>query len=151
MVFAIGWSSVSIASVNTMQISMQHGQMQNSSGVSSVGHRQMMQNMSVQEMKNHCMEVQQNLEQHSPHSNHDQKMQNLKDCHIELIQAKKSQHTHCQDCVLFSCQSSIVWFNNDIPKLIAPEHSQNILIHQMTYQAQHLAGYWQEILRPPKA
>jgi len=138
---------VSIASINTMQISMQHKQLLTSESESK--HQQLMQNMSVQEMKNHCIDAQK-ADQQSSHQNH-QQMQNLKDCHIQLVQSKQVQHSHCQDCILFSCQSSIVWFNNDIPKLIEPEQIQNTLSHQVTYQAQHLAGYWQEILRPPKA
>lgn len=142
MVFAIGWSGVSIASVNSMQISMQHQQMMND--------HHNMTNMSVPEMKAHCNDMQQQ-DHASSAINHDQQMQDLKDCHTQLIQSKHAQHSECQDCALFSCQSSIVWFNSEVPKLLEPEHSQNNNFYQIAYQAQHLAGHWQEILRPPKA
>ena len=48
MVFAIGWSSVSIASVNMMQ----HAQMMNASLLDE--HQSMMKNSTVKEMKQHC-------------------------------------------------------------------------------------------------
>lgn len=146
MVFAIGWSGVSVASVNSMQISMQMQHEQ-----TSKDHQSMMQQMTVQEMKAHCNDLQQQAVSGNANLSHIQQMQGLKDCHTQLLQSKHAQHIDCQNCALFSCQSSIVWFNTDIPKLIIPEDhlEQNSL--QVHYQAQHLAGYWQEILRPPKA
>lgn len=149
MVFAIGWSSVSIASVKTMHMSMQmqHEQMMNQLGTTQ--HQQMMQAMTVQDMKAHCVDMQMQLD--DQHANTDLQKQNLTDCHKQLIQSKQVQHSECQDCALFSCQSSIVWFNSDIPQLSSPEHSPNLNSLQSFYQVQHLAGHWQEILRPPKA
>ena len=149
MVFAIGWSSVSIASVKTMHMSMQmqHEQMMNQ--VETAQHQQMMQAMSVQDMKAHCADMQMQLD--DQHANSDLQKQNLTDCHQQLIQSKQVQHSECQDCALFSCQSSIVWFNTDIPQLSSPEHSPHLNVLQSFYQVQHLAGHWQEILRPPKA
>ena len=149
MVFAIGWSSVSIASVKTMHMSMQmqHEQMMNQLGTTQ--HQQMMQAMTVQDMKAHCADMQMQLD--DQHANTDLQKQNLTDCHKQLIQSKQVQHSECQDCALFSCQSSIVWFNSDIPQLDSPEHSPHLNTLQSSYQVQHLAGHWQEILRPPKA
>lgn len=144
MVFAIGWSSVSVASVKTMQISMQmqHEQIQNQIGVD---HATMMQNMSVQDMKQHCTDLEaQNQQNYGS-------VQNLTDCHNQLIQSQHVQHADCQNCALFSCQSSIVWFNTDIPKLTVPQDNSEQNSPKIHYQAQHLAGHWQEILRPPKA
>ncbi|MEG0486504.1 MAG: hypothetical protein RR575_01065 [Acinetobacter sp.] len=137
---------MSIASVKTMHITMQmqHEQMMNQA---DFVHQQTMQNMSAQDMKAHCADMQ--IQTENQHS--DLKKQNLMDCHKQLIQSKQIQHSECQDCALFSCQSSIVWFNTDIPQLNSPEHSQNLNSLQSFYQAQHLAGHWQEILRPPKA
>ena len=148
MVFAIGWSGVSVASVNTMQISMQiqHQQAKNQQKLNSENgnHAQMMQHMSVQEMKQHCADL-------AEQAQNKDTVQSLTDCHNQLIQSQQVQHSDCQNCALFSCQSSIVWFNTDIPKLSVPQDTleQNSL--QIHYQAQHLAGHWQEILRPPKA
>ena len=149
MVFAIGWSSVSIASVKTMHMSMQmqHEQMMNQLGTTQ--HQQMMQAMTGQDMKAHCADMQMQLD--DQHANTDLQKQNLTDCHKQLFQSKQVQHSECQDCALFSCQSSIVWFNSDIPQLSSPEHSPNLNSLESFYQVQHLAGHWQEILRPPKA
>ncbi|WP_228257199.1 hypothetical protein [Acinetobacter sp. WCHAc060025] len=149
MVFAIGWSGVSVASVKTMQISMQmqHQEMQlnQTQNLQNTSHAMLMQNMSVQDMKQHCADLEAQNQQN------DDSSQNLTDCHNQLIQSQHIQHADCQNCALFSCQSSIVWFNTDIPKLSVPQDhlEQNSL--QIHYQAQHLAGHWQEILRPPKA
>ncbi len=139
MVFAIGWSSVSIASVKTMQMNMQM-QLDQKQNKENINHPKMMQHMSVQDMKEHCAEIEaKKLDGNSTN------------CHAELIQSQQVQHADCQNCALFSCQSSIVWFNTDIPKLSVPQDNleQNSL--QIHYQAQHLVGHWQEILRPPKA
>lgn len=150
MVFAIGWSSVSIASVNAMQIKMQmqHQQTQNQSNTHQ--RQSSMLGMSLQEMNNHCIDLQQAVTQDA-HHNPAQHMQALKDCHTQLIQTQHAQQADCQDCALFFCQSSIVWFNADLPKLVEPPvnlEKNSLKIH---YQAQHLVGHWQEILRPPKA
>lgn len=153
-----------MASVKTMQMGMQmqHQQdsqqnLQNQSNNhpnEPLSHAQMMQGMSVQEMKNHCTDLQQQAVTDSKQNHdesHDLQMQNLKNCHAQLIQSKQAQQATCQDCSLYSCQSSLVWFNADIPQLSPPEHLQNRSVISIAYQAQHLAGHWQEILRPPKA
>ena len=142
MAFAIAWSSVSVASGNGMQVSMQ---MQHQQNINQPHVSPNMQNMSVQEMKNHCMEM---LQQDH---NADEKVQSLNDCHAQLVQNKHAQHSECQDCALFACQSSIVWFNSDIPKLSLPYATQYSQALNIAYHAQHLSGHWQEILRPPKA
>lgn len=59
---------------------------------------------------------------------------------------------HCQDCNSPThCQTTNFALDQQTPKL-----SSLVLLelhtHKNTdYQARHLAGYWQEILRPPKA
>jgi hypothetical protein len=149
MVFAISWSSVSIASVNVMQMSMQHEQMMYS--FSSTEHQEMMKQASLQQIKNHCIDMQEHNNDHNQSINHDQQANDLNSCHTQTSQSKHLQAPECQDCALFSCQSSVVWFNSDIPKMVMPDHFQNSHSYQVNYQAQHLAGFWQEILRPPKA
>ncbi|WP_228199610.1 hypothetical protein [Acinetobacter sp. WCHAc010052] len=135
---------MSVASIKTMQISMQmqHEQIQNQT---SVDHATMMQHMSVQDMKQHCADLEAQNQQNTDTS------QSLTDCHNQLIQSQHVQHADCQNCALFSCQSSIVWFNTDIPKLTVPQDNSEQNSPKIHYQAQHLAGHWQEILRPPKA
>lgn len=125
MVFAIGWSSVSIASVNVMQ----HEQMMNSSLLDE--HQSMMKNSVVQEMKQHCADIQQKQNDQNSHLNHEQQLQNLKDCHNQQVQSQDTQQSKCPDCTAFSCQSSVVWFNPDIPKLIAPDHLHNTQAYQI--------------------
>ena len=142
MAFAVAWSSVSVASVKSMQVSMQ---MQHQQSINQPHVSPNMQNMSVQEMKNHCIEI---LQQGQ---SVDDQVQSLNDCHAQLIQNKHAQHAECQDCALFACQSSIVWFNSDIPKLSLPHEIQHSQALNIAYHAQHLSGHWQEILRPPKA
>lgn len=149
MVFAIGWSSVSIASAKVMQMSMQHEQMMSS--FSSTQHQAMMKKASLQLIKNHCIDRQKYNNDHNQSINHDQHVNNLQNCHTQVGHSKSIQDSECQDCALFSCQSSVIWFNSDIPKMITLDHYQNSASYQATYQAQHLAGFWQEILRPPKA
>ena len=142
MAFAVAWSSVSVASVKSMQVSMQ---MQHQQSINQPHSNRNMQNMSVQEMKNHCMEM---LQQDQ---SADEQVQSLNDCHAELIQNKHLQHSECQDCTLFACQSSVVWFSSDIPKLSLPYEIQYSQALNIVYHAQYLNGHWQEILRPPKA
>lgn len=148
MVFAIGWSGVSIASMKVMPMNMQHQQMMSSMSVSE--HQAMMESASLQKLESHC-DVKQNKHQQNQTTDHEQQNNNLKNCHTQSSQSKHISATECQDCALFSCQSSVIWFNSDIPKLIIPDHFQNSASYQATYRAQHLAGFWQEILRPPKA
>ena len=144
MVFAIGWSSVSIASAKTMQIGMQisHLSMQMQPSSESV-------KQSADTMAQHCLDQQQRSSSHhaptetSPHKNID--------CLSSQISTASEQSHHCQDCNLLLCQSLLVWLqqqpfdfqNNQLSTIAAVTVSQ--------YHAQHLIGHWQEILRPPKA
>lgn len=78
MVFAIGWSSVSIASAKVMQMSMQHEQMMSS--FSSTQHQAMMKKASLQLIKNHCIDRQKYNNDHNQSINHDQHVNNLQNC-----------------------------------------------------------------------
>ncbi len=97
-----------------------------------------MQNMSCHEqpMSDH----------HASHKSQDAASTPLK-CHDAQLQ----NDAHCPDCNSLShCQSVNVLFNQPLPSLLLPpllEHSAHI---HSDYQARHLAGYWQQILRPPK-
>ncbi len=57
---------------------------------------------------------------------------------------------HCQDCNPVHCQMVNLALQQAVPDI---ESSSIPIPSQFSsiYQAQHLAGYWQEILRPPKA
>lgn len=126
MVFAIGWSSVAIASVKTMHTNMQ-----------------MQHEKTTQD---DCIDLQQQVTEQK----HDHHMQNMPDCHQQLIKIPQASHTDCQECIILSCQSSIVWFDLELLQYQVPEQSKNINTENFTYKAQYPAGYWPEILRPPK-
>lgn len=70
-------------------------------------------------------------------------------CHQTMTQSLHSHGEHCKDCTV-PCQIVNLALQQAVPDLessFIPISSQFSSI----YQAQHLAGYWQEILRPPKA
>ena len=178
MVFAIGWSGVSVASTKNMHLEMQiqHQQMMQSnsevpnddlstndlsstdqSKADSVTPEHDMSKMSVAQMKSHCQQM---MEQNQNHTmsvkSKDATSTDLNDMALKascmfVSDSGKIQHQQCPDCSLMACQAMIVWLN------VAPvEFSQPIVAYQKQssqhdYQAQHLAGHWQEILRPPKA
>ena len=71
-------------------------------------------------------------------------------CHQSMDLVSHQHGEHCKNCNPVHCQ--IV--NLALQQVVPDVESQ--FIHDPTqfssiYQAQHLAGYWQEILRPPKA
>ncbi len=188
MVFAIGWSGVSVASTKNMHLEMQiqHQQMMQShlevsngdlstndlskhdlstndlsstdqSKTDSVNTEHDMSKMSVAQMKSHCQQM---MEQNQNHTmsvkskdatSVDFNDMALKTSCMFVSDSGKIQHQQCPDCSLMACQAMIVWLN------VTPvEFSQPVVVYQNQssqhdYQAQHLAGHWQEILRPPKA
>lgn len=71
-------------------------------------------------------------------------------CHQSMAQVSHQHGEHCQDCNPVHCQMVNLALQQAVPDIessFIPIPSQFSCI----YQAQHLAGYWQEILRPPKA
>lgn len=71
-------------------------------------------------------------------------------CYQTMTQSLHSQGEHCKDCNPVHCQIVNLALQQAVPDLessFIPISSQFSSI----YQVQHLAGYWQEILRPPKA
>lgn len=125
MVFAIGWSSVSVASANTMHLVM-----------------------STEKMSSHCLEMKKPNASHSLHETDHHQDQNLQpDCISD-----STQHSpDCLDCGTTACQSLITSLPIAAPELSVPDHGYPEKTLLPAYHAQHLAGYWQEILRPPKA
>ncbi|MQZ32076.1 hypothetical protein F4U02_13885 [Acinetobacter haemolyticus] len=125
MIFFIGGSSVAVAAAQALH----------SDQASSVS------TMATMPCHNQKM-----IDQHHHLQKHD--MGNLFECHDEKIQSQQ----HCQDCNHPShCQSVSFALDQQLPDL-SPVISVKLSIDKKTdYQARHLAGYWQEILRPPKA
>ena len=123
MIFFIGGSSVAVAAVQTLQ----------SDQMTSSTH----QTMSCHE--------EQMMDQHHqmPHAHSGNSMK----CHEGMMQ----DSLHCKDCNSSShCQTLNLALDQQTPSLSSsPFLELNTHIHT-AYQARHLAGYWQEILRPPR-
>lgn len=126
VVFAIGWSSVSVASANTMHLVM-----------------------STEKMSSHCLEMKKLTASHSLHETDHHQDQNLvqPDCVSDNIQ----QSSDCLDCGTMACQNLVTSLPIATPELSVPDHGYSEKTLLPAYHAKHLAGYWQEILRPPKA
>ncbi|QER40445.1 hypothetical protein F2A31_12330 [Acinetobacter suaedae] len=123
MIFFIGGSSVAVAAAEVFHSD------HNSS--------------TVQTMPCHDLEM---IDQY--HHLQQSDMSNLLKCHDGKMQSEQ----HCQDCNHPShCQSVNFALDQqllDLSILVSVELS---IDKKTDYQARHLAGYWQEILRPPKA
>ncbi|BCT89213.1 hypothetical protein RYU24_16180 [Acinetobacter variabilis] len=104
---------------------------------------------SAKQMGSHCQEMEKIEKLHSQHqamhgSAHD--MRQDMNCHSDLNDHKDV----CPDCIYSSCHSLSSWIDVEISKLTLPEIHALETTFISNYQAKHLAGYWQEILRPPK-
>ena len=88
---------------------------------------------------------------HMPDHHASHKSQSDVSTALKCHDAQLQNDAHCQDCNGPShCQNVNVLFNPQLISLLLPpllEHSAHI---HSDYQARHLAGYWQQILRPPK-
>jgi len=123
MIFFIGGSSVVVAAVQTLQFYQ-------------------MKSSTPQTMSCHDQQM---MDQHHqmPHAYSG----NFMKCHEGMMQ----DSVHCQDCNSSShCQTVNLALDQQAPSLsyspfLEPDSYKNI-----DYQARHLAGYWQEILRPPR-
>ncbi len=138
-----------MASVKSMHLTMQ-GQ-----------HQQMlheMSGMSQQQMQQHCNQTPATEtvdRQHISHQQHalhqSQRSHQQLDCMSGMSQQQMLQSHHCQDCSLSMCQSLITWLSIEALYLSAPLSSQAVQPIITDYQMRHLSGFWQQILRPPKA
>lgn len=132
MVFAMSWSVVSNAFAQPMHALMG------------------MQQMSQSE---HCTQqavVAPDLAKHGsshhqatpPVSNHCQALQSAD--HIKMVKS-------CPDCSTAYCQVSHLAVSQDAVVLRQPAWEVPKQISSTAYQAQHLLGFHQQILRPPRA
>ncbi len=70
-------------------------------------------------------------------------------CHAsDMLQNKQVQ---CQECAQYHCQTTLTLLDVEPLALVQLEVALVQSPPHFRYQAQHLVGYWQEILRPPKA
>ena len=80
---------------------------------------------------------------HMSHSDHEK--------HMKCDDQKMQNDLHCQDCNSPShCQTANIGIAQPLSISFTSESSDQSLHQLPAYQARHLAGYWQEILRPPK-
>lgn len=124
MVFAIGWGAMSVASANSMHLI----QMQQ-------------QPCAKQRVHGDQHASQMAIIEHATHAPASQHCDN---------QASTQQH-ECLDCNFSACQSMMSWLNTESqPLTILHPYEANTAL-SFPYTARHLSGYWQDILRPPKA
>ena len=70
-------------------------------------------------------------------------------CHAsDMLQNKQVQ---CQECAQYHCQTMLTLLDVEPLAVVQLEAALVQSSPHFRYQAQHLVGYWQEILRPPKA
>ncbi|WP_291354290.1 MULTISPECIES: hypothetical protein [unclassified Acinetobacter] len=137
MVFAIGWSNAVLAFEQPM-------------------HQQMMSELTVQHedkmpmtTMSGCHDSVKTLPDMQHHPVDQLKVQHDQDCHQDM--GDQQQHFSCNDCVPLHCQSLTVWLDSQISDLVHLEEVQEHPQRNFDYSAQHLSGFWQQILRPPKA
>ena len=134
--FVIGWSSVVLASAQPM-------------------HQQMMTELSVKQnhaemlAMSNCHEAQTSPVQLKHDSSSHVQIQVDQDCHPSI--KDQMQHASCSDCAQLHCQSLSTWLDVQTVKLFRAEEIQQLQQLNFDYSAQHLNGFWQQILRPPKA
>ena len=136
MVFAMGWSSVALASVKSMHQHMMHA--------ASVDQHH---NAEIITMSG-CHDLV-NVESHMQHSSEHIKAAHEQDCHQTM--PDQTQHFSCNDCVQLHCQSLTTWLDSATAELPNLDPIQEHPQRNFDYSAQHLTGFWQQILRPPKA
>ncbi|ENW93281.1 hypothetical protein [Acinetobacter dispersus] len=123
MIFFIGGSSVAVAAVQSLQ----------SDQTTST---------TLQTMSCHDQQM---MDQHHqmPHAHSG----NFVKCHEGMMQ----DSVHCQDCNSSShCQTVNLAVDQQTPSLSTSSFLELSTHINTAYQARHLAGYWQEILRPPR-
>lgn len=137
MVFIMSWSGVAVASVKNMHAGMMQNTVQSMShlAVQSPCHKNDMQHADVQN-------TQHNLKHNSDSMMH---------CHQEAASHSPAIPQSCQDCHQLHCQNLNSYVEHVIPALAQQAVSAANIVSHPDYKAQHLAGFWQEILRPPKA
>lgn len=87
------------------------------------------------------------MDQHHHMSGLHVDMTSLTKCH----DGKMHSDQHCQDCNSPShCQAVNLALDQQAPSLSSSSFLEPDSYKNTDYQARHLAGYWQEILRPPR-
>ena len=123
MIFFIGGSGVAVAAVQEVRLDKKTS---------------IMQTMP-------CHDQQMMDQHHQMQMSHD--VTNVVKCHDGQMQDQQ----HCPDCNSLShCQTINLALDQQIPTLSGSPFLELSSYKNTAYQARHLAGYWQEILRPPR-
>jgi len=143
MVFVISWSSVAFASVKPL-----HQQMMDESA--AIKHQPTA--MANCHQSQHTLpHMQQHSAEHDQHHFTVHHIEPDSDCHQHTSDHDHQQHFSCNDCVQLHCQSLTTWLDAQIPSFVHLTSVQEQPQLNADYSAQHLSGFWQKILRPPKA
>lgn len=174
MTFVIGWSGVSYAFANSSHLQMQFDQM---GIISSVENQNKTEDPYAMHHGNECNDLAQSsghatyhemqasmddpaaAMKMAHHQDTSQHMMDMSHCQQNTTQnatATDGQlnhqlHVKCQDCAQIHCQSLSSDVHHHVLNLTQPLMIANRNIGHSVYNAQHLSGYWQEILRPPRA
>ena len=125
MIFFIGGSGVAVAAVQAIQSNQKSY-------------------TTTQTMPCHEKHM---MAQHHHMSNSHAGMTSFEKCH----DGKMHNDQHCQDCNSPShCQAVNLALDQQAPSLSYSPFLEPDSYKNTDYQARHLAGYWQEILRPPR-
>ena len=143
IILVMGWSGIAQASAapmyQMMQLSMQAATSEQSSA-HATGRQSMLdchQTKSSSPVSGHQMHMAQS------------DMTAKSNCHAsDMLQNKQVQ---CQECAQYHCQTTLTLLDVEPLAVVQLEVALVQSPPHFRYQAQHLVGYWQEILRPPKA
>ena len=105
--------------------------------------------MSTEKMSSHCLEMAKPTASHSLHETDYHQDQNL--VQPDCVSDGTQQSSDCLDCGTMACQNLVTSLPIATPELSVPDYGYPEKTLLPAYHAKHLAGYWQEILRPPKA
>ena len=143
IILVMGWSGIAQASAapmyQMMQLSMQAATSEQSSA-HATGRQSMLdchQTKSSSPVSGHQMHMAQS------------DITAKSNCHAsDMLQNKQVQ---CQECAQYHCQTMLTLLDVEPLAVVQLEAALVQSSPHFRYQAQHLVGYWQEILRPPKA
>ncbi|MNR91915.1 hypothetical protein D3C72_229350 [compost metagenome] len=139
----MGWSGIAQASAAPMHQMMQLS-MQAATSEQSSAHEAGMQTMQDCHQTKSSIPVSEH-QMHMAQSD----MTTKSNCHASnMLQNKQVQ---CQECAQYHCQTTLTLLEVESLALVQLEVALAQSTPHFRYQAQHLVGYWQEILRPPKA
>ncbi|WP_216075387.1 hypothetical protein [Acinetobacter indicus] len=138
MAFVMGWSSLVLAVVQPAHAAMQ---LSNSAAITSA------KSSVSSPTPCHAEKADSPVEQHHPSHHSTSPSAQLPDC--EQVHHPE-QHLNCQDCPPLHCQPGLSYLKIALPVLEQASPTFEPEPHFHLYHAQHLPGYWQEILRPPK-